>query len=226
MVLCELCEMPTESVGTRRCNGCWELEHRVEANPEIARLVLSRIHGKGERIMDMKAGDVERAVRHRPDVAVRVLLDGLLGSEDVLARMLFDSVIDVSEAQKWRREGAAWEQRPERARRHYRTISEGIKRRLYHRFGALPLYRISITPPEASQGDDEIIFPSRGAAMEWLDSLDNEGCYPEEVNLEVVEVAETARVTERIIGIQEGPYRRIVVVPKGAEVLTVDMKEI
>lgn len=37
---CELCGKPTNMLGSRRCNGCWELEIRVRLEPELARKIL------------------------------------------------------------------------------------------------------------------------------------------------------------------------------------------
>lgn len=39
-VPCGLCQNPTPMKGTRRCDRCWELEKRVQADPAIARRVL------------------------------------------------------------------------------------------------------------------------------------------------------------------------------------------
>ena len=40
---CELCGTATTYLGTKRCNRCWELERRIESNPELAQKILSRI---------------------------------------------------------------------------------------------------------------------------------------------------------------------------------------
>jgi hypothetical protein len=42
-VPCGLCDKPTEMAGTRRCNRCWELEKRIQADPGIARKILDDI---------------------------------------------------------------------------------------------------------------------------------------------------------------------------------------
>lgn len=39
-VPCELCGTPTPMTGTRRCNRCWELESRVQADPELTLTIL------------------------------------------------------------------------------------------------------------------------------------------------------------------------------------------
>lgn len=38
-----MCGTPTTMTGTQRCDRCWELENRVQANPELARQVLRRL---------------------------------------------------------------------------------------------------------------------------------------------------------------------------------------
>jgi hypothetical protein len=40
-VPCELCGVPTAYVGTKRCNRCWELERRIQADLELAKKILS-----------------------------------------------------------------------------------------------------------------------------------------------------------------------------------------
>lgn len=42
-VPCELCGTQTDYTATKRCERCWELEHRVEADPDLANLVLDNI---------------------------------------------------------------------------------------------------------------------------------------------------------------------------------------
>jgi hypothetical protein len=41
---CQLCETPTRNTGTKLCDSCWELDHRVRAFPEIARKILATIN--------------------------------------------------------------------------------------------------------------------------------------------------------------------------------------
>lgn len=43
IVSCGLCGKPTPMTGTQRCDGCWELETRVRADPELARRILSKL---------------------------------------------------------------------------------------------------------------------------------------------------------------------------------------
>lgn len=40
MVSCELCGIPTRMTGTKRCDGCYELESRIKGNPFLARQIL------------------------------------------------------------------------------------------------------------------------------------------------------------------------------------------
>ena len=45
-VPCDLCGRPTRMKGTKRCDRCWELETRIQHNPELARLILSTLPAK------------------------------------------------------------------------------------------------------------------------------------------------------------------------------------
>jgi hypothetical protein len=45
-VPCGLCGTPTPMTGTKRCDACWELEHRVQSNPELARKILAAMECK------------------------------------------------------------------------------------------------------------------------------------------------------------------------------------
>lgn len=42
-VPCGICGKQTKSTGSKRCDRCWELEHRIQADPEIARKILASI---------------------------------------------------------------------------------------------------------------------------------------------------------------------------------------
>lgn len=42
-VSCELCGSPTDMTGTKRCNRCWELEKRIQADPELAQKILKKL---------------------------------------------------------------------------------------------------------------------------------------------------------------------------------------
>ena len=47
---CKLCGEPTRYLGTKRCNRCWELEHRIHADPEPARQILAKYDEAGMEI--------------------------------------------------------------------------------------------------------------------------------------------------------------------------------
>lgn len=49
-VPCEICGLATTSTGTRRCDRCWELERRIEADPVIAGWILGRLEQKSEAV--------------------------------------------------------------------------------------------------------------------------------------------------------------------------------
>jgi hypothetical protein len=40
-VPCRLCSEPTTMLGTRLCHRCWELEHRIQADPDLARKTIA-----------------------------------------------------------------------------------------------------------------------------------------------------------------------------------------
>ena len=40
---CRLCKKPTPMLGTKLCDGCWELETRIHRDPEIAIKILNEI---------------------------------------------------------------------------------------------------------------------------------------------------------------------------------------
>jgi len=42
LVHCGLCDILTAMTGTKRCDRCWELEKRIEADPELAKRILAR----------------------------------------------------------------------------------------------------------------------------------------------------------------------------------------
>lgn len=41
-VPCGLCGKPTMMTGTRRCDGCWELEGRIQRDPALAWRILNQ----------------------------------------------------------------------------------------------------------------------------------------------------------------------------------------
>ena len=42
-VPCGLCGRPTSMLGTKRGDGCWELEMRIKNDRELARKILARL---------------------------------------------------------------------------------------------------------------------------------------------------------------------------------------
>ncbi len=43
LVPCELCQALTTSTGTKRCDPCWELEKRIQRDPELARKIINSL---------------------------------------------------------------------------------------------------------------------------------------------------------------------------------------
>lgn len=44
MVPCRWCSTPTKMLGTRMCDGCWELWHRVQSDTDLtARMLLAAV---------------------------------------------------------------------------------------------------------------------------------------------------------------------------------------
>jgi len=46
---CKWCHMPTPMLGTRMCDRCYELEMRIERDPDLARRMLDAIAPVTER---------------------------------------------------------------------------------------------------------------------------------------------------------------------------------
>ena len=42
-VPCKRCGRPTPMIGTRLCNGCWELQTRIKSQPELAMQILREL---------------------------------------------------------------------------------------------------------------------------------------------------------------------------------------
>jgi hypothetical protein len=53
LVACETCGRPTDKTGTKRCDGCWEVEHRLDwylrDGGPLARFRLSKALGRAVR---------------------------------------------------------------------------------------------------------------------------------------------------------------------------------
>lgn len=45
-VECKLCGKPTPMLGTKMCDGCWELDRRIRMNPEIAVKIMKEIENE------------------------------------------------------------------------------------------------------------------------------------------------------------------------------------
>lgn len=68
-VPCELCKDPTTMLGTKRCDRCWELETRIQANPQLARKILAKTlpAGSDDEIVRglLRWADAREAVNER-----------------------------------------------------------------------------------------------------------------------------------------------------------------
>ena len=47
-VPCTICGVHTMMLGTKLCNGCWELNHRIRHQPHLARQILRDIDMEGQ----------------------------------------------------------------------------------------------------------------------------------------------------------------------------------
>jgi hypothetical protein len=53
---CGICGQPTTMTATKRCDRCWELEHRIEGNPDLARKILAKVeHERAPRVLTTDA---------------------------------------------------------------------------------------------------------------------------------------------------------------------------
>lgn len=59
-VPCGLCETPTKSTGTQRCDRCWELERRIDSDRELARRILDQPIPSNDvwHLSQLKPGDL------------------------------------------------------------------------------------------------------------------------------------------------------------------------
>lgn len=48
---CARCNIPTRMLGTRRCDRCYELERRIQAQPGLAQIILNEILARPEQIL-------------------------------------------------------------------------------------------------------------------------------------------------------------------------------
>ncbi len=67
VVDCDLCGKPTKMTATKRCDRCWELERRVQDDPDIARKVLIEVSGQQRAyvlaVIDKMRGVIEAVYR-------------------------------------------------------------------------------------------------------------------------------------------------------------------
>lgn len=59
-VPCKVCGQPTRSKGTQLCDRCWELEHRIRMDPEIARKLLAQYDDKNG-VLTREPMEIQRA---------------------------------------------------------------------------------------------------------------------------------------------------------------------
>jgi hypothetical protein len=45
-VPCTICGKPTRMLGTKLCDGCWELRTRIERDPDIAHKILNNLEAQ------------------------------------------------------------------------------------------------------------------------------------------------------------------------------------
>ena len=55
LVPCKWCSAPTAMTGTNMCDGCWELERRIERNPDLARRILAALGADGAQQENLQA---------------------------------------------------------------------------------------------------------------------------------------------------------------------------
>lgn len=61
IVPCKWCSNPTNMLGTKMCNGCWELDHRIRMDPLIAeRIVKYYKQRRKEEGIDKRRKKVDR----------------------------------------------------------------------------------------------------------------------------------------------------------------------
>ncbi len=56
-IACKLCGKPTEYSGTKLCDRCWELEHRIYMDPELAIKILKDMGYLGASSSVVRAAD-------------------------------------------------------------------------------------------------------------------------------------------------------------------------
>lgn len=66
VIPCLLCGEPTPMLGTRLCDGCWELDRRIQSTPDIARSILANLGGESA---EGRLGYLEAALREIADLS-------------------------------------------------------------------------------------------------------------------------------------------------------------
>ncbi len=51
IIPCRLCGQPTHMLGTKLCDGCWELETRIHMHPELARKILATTKSRPKTLL-------------------------------------------------------------------------------------------------------------------------------------------------------------------------------
>jgi hypothetical protein len=51
------CGQPARHSATKMCDGCWELDHRIRDQPELARRIFEHYHGEKNRQIDLFSVD-------------------------------------------------------------------------------------------------------------------------------------------------------------------------
>lgn len=87
-VPCELCGVPTQMLGTKRCNRCWELENRIRDNPDIAEHILQREKKRDDADIHSKAW-----IRMKTQFLIDLRASGLINERGNLS-IANHSVID------------------------------------------------------------------------------------------------------------------------------------
>lgn len=87
-IACRLCGDPTPMLATKLCNRCYELERRVQDNPEIAGAILANLHLPHPNRIPLTGRQAERLLPYFD----RVRATAALGSPGMLiAQLRYDS---------------------------------------------------------------------------------------------------------------------------------------
>jgi hypothetical protein len=61
-VPCIFCGVPSTFTGTKRCNNCWELEHRMRGNVALSLKILKHVHDEAPVKSTLLTETIDRAV--------------------------------------------------------------------------------------------------------------------------------------------------------------------